>query len=272
MADISTLLNQEDALKYIIQYLNFKDDQGFATYGYDLYLPNAMRKWCQENLARLGVQSHEAERFIYDISPYFYEASWELCRRGILRPGVQSYGKQATDDGSAGNGYSVTPFGKQWLKETDKDIFIPTEPGRFSEMLAPYSKLFGPGFHERANEAIRCYGAHTYLACCAMCGAAAESVMLHLAITKDGDEEKILKLYRASNGRKKIEDMIISQQKGGLKSDFEAFFGLLKYWRDEAAHGRKANIAESEAYTSLALLLRCAQFAKDNYGILTGKN
>ncbi|NCS99752.1 hypothetical protein GW765_02095 [Candidatus Parcubacteria bacterium] len=271
MTDITKLLNHEDALKYIVQYLGFKDTQGFSTYGYDLYLPNAMRKWCQEHTSQLGVQAHEAEKFVYDISPYFYEAAWELCRRGILRPGVQSYGKQSTDDGSAGNGYSITPFGKQWLSESDKDIFIPTEPGRFSEMLAPFSKIFGSGFHERANEAIRCYNGHTYLACCVMCGAAAESILLHLAIQKEGVEEKVLKLYKASNGRKKLEDLIVGQQKQNLKIDFEVCFGLLKYWRDEAAHGRKSTITESEAYTSLALLLRCAQFAQGNYQSLTSK-
>jgi len=269
--DISTILNQEDALKYIVQYLNSKDTQGFSTYGYDLYLPNVMRRWCQENCARLDVQAHESERYLPDISPYFYEAAWELCRIGVLRPGIQSWGKQSTEDGNAGNGYSITPFGKQWLKESDKDTFIPTEPGRFSEMLSPYSAVFGPGFHERANEAIRCYGAHTYLACCVMCGAAAESILLNLAITKDGDEEKILKQYRAANGRRALENLIVGQQKGGIKNDFEIFFGLLKYWRDEAAHGRKSNISENEAYTSLGLLLRCAQFSKDNYETLTGK-
>lgn len=269
--DISKILNQEDAIRYIIQYLDFKDGNGFTTYGYDLYLPNVMRKWCQENCSALGVQSHEAERFLPNISPYFYEASWELCRMGVLRPGIQSWGKQSTDDGSAGNGYSITPFGKQWLAETDKDNFIPTEPGRFSEMLSPYGDIFGPGFHERAQQAIRCYGSHTYLACCVMCGAAAESILLHLAITKDGDEAKILKEYRAGNGRQKLENMIIGQQKGGIKNDFEICFGLLKYWRDEAAHGRQSNISENESYTSLALLMRCAQFAKDNYEMLTGK-
>ena len=270
--DIPKMLNQEDAIKYIIQYLNFKGDQGFTTYGYDLYLPNVMRRWCQERYDALGAKSREeAEKFLPDISPYFYEASWELCRTGVLRPGIQNWGKQSTEDGSAGNGYSITPFGRQWLIETDRDNFVPTEPGRFSEMLSPYSAIFGPGFHERAQQAIRCYGSHTYLACCVMCGASAESILLHLAIAKDGDEEKIIKQYRASNGRYKLESMIIGQAKGGIKNDFEICFSLLKYWRDEAAHGKKSDISENEAYTSLALLLRCAQFAKNNYEILTGK-
>ncbi len=269
--DIPKILNQEDTIKYIIEYLDFKDDQGFSSYGYDLYIPNVMTKWCRDNMSVLGEEARIPQKLFPVISPYFFDASWELCRRGVLRPGIQSFGKQATDDGSAGNGYSVTPFGKKWLAESDKDTFVPTEPGRFAEMLHQYTSVFGAGFHERAQQAVLCYGAHAYLACCVMSGAAAESILLHLAITKDGDEEKILRLYRAANGRKALERMIVGGQKGGVKSQFEICFELLKYWRDEAAHGRKSDIGESEAYTSLGLLLRCALFAKDSHEMLTGK-
>lgn len=269
--DIATVLNQEEAMKYIIVYLDFKDSTGFATYGYDLYLPNAMRKWIQEHRSVLDIDVHQVENFLPNVSPYFYDAAWELCRLGVLRPGIQRYNLQSTEQGSAGNGYSITPFGKQWLQETDKDTFVPTEPGRFSEMMAPYADVFGNGFRERANQAIRCYGAHTYLACCVMCGAAAESILLHLAIAKKDDEEEILKEYRKANGRKLLENLLIGQQKDSIKNDFEIVFGLLKYWRDEAAHGRESKISESQAYTSLALLLRCAQFAKDDYELLTSK-
>jgi hypothetical protein len=272
--DISKFINQEDALRYIVEHLHFKMHEPTNTklgveYGYDLYLPNVMRKWIRDHCTQLDVQDYAADQYLPEASPFFYEASWELCRIGVLRPGIQKWGEQSTVDGSAGNGYSITPFGKTWLKETNKDSYVPTEPGRFSEMLSPFSNTFGPGFHERAQQAIRCYGAHTYLACCVMCGAAVESILLHLAIKKDGNEANILKQYRAGNGRKKLEDLIVGQQTGSIKNDFEVCFGLLKYWRDEAAHGRTSNISENEAYTSLALLLRCAQFAKDNYEILT---
>lgn len=269
--DLAKILNQEDVIKFIIHYLETQDGSDGFAYGYDLYLPNLMRRWCAEHNDALGIKQHEAENCFPEISPYFYEACWELCRLGVLRPGIKSWGKQSTEDGSAGNGYSITPFGKEWLAETEKDMFVPTEPGRFSEMLAPYGHIFGSGFQERAQQAVRCYGAHAYLACCVMCGAAAESILLHLAIVKDGNEENILKLYRAANGRQKLENMIIGQQKDGIKNDFEIFFSLLKYWRDEAAHGRKSNISESEAYTSVALIMRCAQFARDNFETLTGK-
>ena len=52
-----------------------------------------------------------------------YAAAWDLCRRGILRPGVRAYNAQAAADGASGNGYSITPFGQQWLAESDRDDF-----------------------------------------------------------------------------------------------------------------------------------------------------
>jgi hypothetical protein len=263
-------LNQEDCISLIVEHLG-KHDNHETRYGYDLYLPSLMRNWLYKNAARFGIEPRFVDIYLPQVSPYFYNAAWELSRRGILRPGVRIHGEQATEDGSTGNGYSITPFGNQWLSESDKSMFLPTEPGRFSEMIAPYGQIFGPGFQERANEAIRCYGSHAYLACCVMCGAAAESILLHLAIAKTGDEQETLKKYRAANGRKVIEDLILNLQRNTIKQDFDSCFSLLKYWRDESAHGRRSQVAENEAYTSLALLLRCAQFAKDNFQSLECK-
>jgi hypothetical protein len=89
------------------------------------------------------------------------------------------------------------PFGAQGAAESRRDDFVSTEPQRFAQMLAPYIKRFGPGFHERAQEAVRCYGAHAYLAWCAMCGASAESILLAAAIAKRG-EQQVLKTYASA--------------------------------------------------------------------------
>ena len=121
-----------------------------------------------------------------------YAAAWELCRRGILRPGVRQYQEQATPGGSAGDGYSITPFGRQWLAEATQDDFVPTEPERFGQMMACYRERFGKAFQERAQEAIRCYGAHAYVACCTMCGAAAEAILLTIAIGKEEERYRVL--------------------------------------------------------------------------------
>lgn len=253
-------MSTEQAEKFLIKWLR---DPGvrksqYASYGYDVYLPNVMRDY-------LAQQGHDPQHVDFrPVSSDFYAAGWELCRRGILRPGIKTYGVQDTPDGSAGNGYSVTPFGRQWIQESDRDDFVPTEPGRFAEMLAPFQERFGPQFYERAQEAVRCYGAHAYLACCAMCGAAAESILLATAIAKR-DEQSILKMYNTAQGRSRLEKVLIGQARDQLKREFQGFLVLLKYWRDEASHGGASRIGDNEALTSLAFVLRFAAFVRDHW-------
>lgn len=214
------------------------------------------------------LDSYEARRYLEELSPHFYSAAWELCRRGILRPGVAVHGAQATPDGSAGNGYSVTPFGREWVSESGQDDFVPTEPERFAQLLKPFQSRFGSGFYERAQQAIRCYGAHAYLATCVMCGAAAESILLAIAIAKS-DEETVLKIYKGASGRSRVEKNIVGQARQNIQRDFAGHTTLLNYWRDEAAHGQASNIGDNEAFTALALLLRFSQWTDDNWDELT---
>lgn len=256
------VMKQEDALLYILQWVRDGSPSRYSNYGYDIYISNVLDSYLQSE--GLDPETSPGYHKKQELSSTFFAAAWELCRRGIIRPGVRTLSEQSTDEGSAGNGYSITPFGRQWLDE-DQDVFVPTEPGRFSEMLNPYKTRFGPGFFDRAQEAIRCYGAHAYLACCAMCGAAAESILLAVAVKKVGDEQKVLKTYSSSNGRSRVENMIIGQATGHIQREFRGYTDLLKYWRDEASHGKASSISDNEAYTSLALLLRYATFVNDNW-------
>ena len=157
-------LEYEDALGLLVRWLQEPDYGGTSAYGYDIYLPNLLRVYLRKEK---GIHSQsDIEQKVGEIMTSFYPVAWDLCRRGILRPGIYRYGAQATDDGNAGNGYSITPFGRQWLSEKDHDAFVPTEPERFAKMLLPYKEKLGAPFHERAQEAIRCYGAHAYLVLC----------------------------------------------------------------------------------------------------------
>jgi hypothetical protein len=257
-------MNTEDATKLLIKLLKNPDHSSFAKYGYDLYLPTAYYTLGRKE----GKDDMAMQREFREISPSLYAAAWELCRRGIIRPGIKKHGEQAVE---GSDGYSITPFGKEWLSEENLDDFVPTEPERFAALLTKYKLKFGPGFHERSMQAVRCYGAHAYLACCAMCGAAAESIMLAAAIVKTGNEGQILKEYASASGRKKIEDVLIGKCKGDLQDAYRNNSSLLKYWRDEAAHGKVSNISDTEAYTSLALLLRFALFVDNNWTALTAK-
>jgi len=256
-----SITTHEDATKLLIQLLKNPDHGSFGAYGYDFYLPHAIITYFRKN----SIAENKAYGFLDKNMPFLYAAAWELCRRGILRPGVKKYGAQATDQGNAGDGYSLTPFGEIWLKEANKDDFVPTEPERFGEILSQYKDRFGIGFHERGQQAVRCYGAHAYLACCAMCGAAAESIVLSLAIAKTGDEARILKEYASAGGRIKLDNIIIGKSKLRLKEEYSVHTTLLKYWRDESAHGRSSKIGDNEAYTSLGLLLRLAMFVSNNW-------
>lgn len=255
-----------DAEKLIIQWVRDGSSSSFSNYGYDIYIPNVIRTYLMSLGLDLEREGHQRGQ---ELSSDFYAAAWELCRRGIIRPGVHVMGAQATSEGSGGAGYSITPFGRQWIEESDKDAFVPTEPGRFSEMLKPFQARFGPGFYERSQQAIRCYGAHAYLACCVMCGASAESILLAAAVAKEGNETKVLKEYSSAQGRGRIENRVIGQANDYLKREFRGYTSLLKYWRDEAAHGKSSNINDNEAYTSLALLLRFAMFMAENWDELT---
>lgn len=258
-------MQQEDATAMLIDWLRNPDHGQYSRYGYGIYIPSLLRR----HLEQQGFHHMELDEKVRELMPAFYAAGWDLCRRGILRPGVREYGAQATDEGNAGSGYTITPFGKEWISESDKDSNVPTEPGRFANMLSKYNKRFGDGFHERSQEAVRCYGAHAYLACCAMSGAAAESVMLATAIAKNNDEDAILKQYMAASGRRKIENIVIGKARNQLQNEYRGYSSLLKYWRDSAAHGQASSVGDNEAYTAIALLLRFAMFVDDNWDEIT---
>jgi hypothetical protein len=64
-------------------------------------------------------------------------------------------------------------------------------------------------------------------------------------------------------------NIVLGQAREDLRREFREFTVLLKYWRDEAAHGRASHISDNEAFTSLAYLLRFAQFADAHWDELT---
>src|SRR5262249_9747378 len=125
----------------------------------------------------------------------FYDAAWELCRRGIFRLGMRRPEGVSITWGTLGDGYSLTSQGREWLNETDGKYF-PTDPTRYEEALTRPARVLGAAFLQRSAEAAKCHQFGNYLACCTMCGAAAESILLAIAIGKTDDEELVLKLYR----------------------------------------------------------------------------
>jgi hypothetical protein len=150
---------------------------------------------------------------------------------------VNAYSSQSTEDGAAGNGYSVTPFGRQWLAESDQNDFVPTEPERFAQMLAPYRSKFGADSSCNRNCQVQ--------------------------------RADVLSQYASSGGRRRVGNLILGKLHQELRDEYKGYFSLLKYSRDQAAHGMLSGVKDNEAYTALALLLRFAMYASDHWTELT---
>jgi hypothetical protein len=71
--------------------------------------------------------------------------------------------------------------------------------------------VLGAAYHARSQEALACYQAHAFLAWCAMCGAAAEAILLRLIIAKSGEEEEVYRAYRRASRRSRIENILSGQ-------------------------------------------------------------
>lgn len=258
----------DEAMAFLVDYLRTpRASGGYPTFGYDVFLPNVVVSYVveiersAEHLSMIynGVRARE-------LSPFFYEAAWDLSRRGILRPSVRQFGGQV--EGS-GDGYSVTVRGRQWIEDVAGDAVILLEPTRLGQAFRSLSAQLGAGFLQRASEAARCHALGLNLACCAMCGAAAESILLTIAIAKSGNEDTTMRLYRSAQGRRKTVDQVVGAARAELAGPFRSATGLLAYWRDDAAHGAASKISEIEAHEALSRLLRFAQFANDNWRELT---
>ncbi|MER2520223.1 MAG: hypothetical protein ABTQ34_05990 [Bdellovibrionales bacterium] len=205
-----------------------------------------------------------------DYAP-FHDAAWELARRGILRAGKAFPGLYSFIGGEdiAGNGYSLTEMGREWVAKYDQFGHVPVDPGRFAALIAPYAQKFGEAFIQRVSEAAGCYRTCNYLATCAMAGAACESILLALAIKKQGDEEAVLKAYLGRDGRQKLIKSLSGNLNGHMRQGIETATQILSYWRDNASHGHATTVSEFAAHDALSRLLRFAQFADGKWEVLT---
>ena len=76
----------------------------------------------------------------------------------------------------------------------------------------------------------------------------------------------MLRTYASAQGRSRVENnIVLGQAKEDLRKEFRSFTDLLKYWRDEASHGKASKISDIEAYTSLNRLWRFAQYVHDRW-------
>lgn len=232
-----------------------------STYGNDIWIAHVVRGYWA---SRINPDLITAQHYLP-----FYDAAWELCRIGVLRPGQHAaMGQGSIGSGNfSGDGYSIIEFGAAWLADAARRVS--GDPSRMSELFAAFAPKYGPGFSQRATEATRCHRTGNYLATCVMAGAAAESILLAIAVAKIKDEPKVLKEYASAGGRGRVTKMVVAGLGASVSRTFEAALQVLHYWRDDAAHGMATTILEVEAYASLTQLLRLAQFCSDRWVDLT---
>jgi hypothetical protein len=163
----------DDALQFLIAYLRQpRSPSEGGSYGYDFYIPSVCRAFAI-NVDRVPAQDQdELERQLVGLSAVFYEAAWELCRRGIILPGVRRHGEQATDDGSGGNGYSLTSLGRPWLADAEHTTFIPVEPSRVAALIGRFRCVWrrllseSPGGREiPLRDGLSCMLRHVWRGC-----------------------------------------------------------------------------------------------------------
>lgn len=226
-----------------------------------MYLPDLVMGFWQSHGSTVPFSDLTDEHF----RP-FYDAAWELARIGVVRPGrVAPRGMEMATD--FGDHWSITEFGVQWLADASKRSYL--DMSRLSAIFASFGGRFGPGFTQRAVEAVRTYRTGNYLSACAMVGAAAESILLAVAIAKKGNEGEILRMYQSSSGRSRVTTFVVGKSTPSIARQFQAALHILHFWRDDASHGVQTTISEVEAHAALSELIRLARFASDNWDDLT---
>jgi hypothetical protein len=261
----------DDALDVLIKYLAaVPESKGRVaraapsqSHGGDVWIPHVVQGYWQSRPEQVAAEDLEDQHY----QP-FYDAAWELCRIGVMRPGEFAPRGWATDAGLfSGDTFSITHFGRAWLKDARQRPMA--DPGRLSKVLQGFADRFGGGYEQRATEAVKTYRTGNYLAACMMSGAAAESILLALATAKIGDEAKVLVEYNTTGGRRRVSKRVSSNVSSALANRLEACLQPFGHWNDSAGHAMMTTVSEMEAHIGLSDLLRLAQFAHDHWAELT---
>jgi len=248
----------EEAIGHVIQALK---QQSASQFGYDYYPPHVAT---QVAFKDVGHQSADVDRLTAEYYPHFQEAGWLLCMRGVLLPGVHTYQAQSVSDG----GYSLTVAGAEQLDNLDETTGLIYRSGSLQNTFREFADLFGDAFQQRALEAIACRDAGVWLASCVMSGAAAEAVLLAIAIAKTKNEDEVLTIYRRAKGRRDVLNVIIGQAQKHRKDTLKAFTGIIAAWRDEAGHGAATKITTANADEALRQLLHMCQWTRREWEAL----
>ena len=125
-------------------------------HGGDLWIPHVVQGYWQSRPD--SVLELEDRHF----QP-FYDAAWELCRIGVLRPGEFAPRGWVTDASLfSGDTFSITKFGRVWLKDAGVRPIV--DPSRLAPVLMHWQR--DPdlaGLRDRAKEEFDKPPAHSLL-------------------------------------------------------------------------------------------------------------
>jgi hypothetical protein len=233
----------------------------------DFYLPDFVWNFWFPHLDRSGGRYMNANELEQERFTPFYDAAWELCRIGVLRPGEFSP-RGMSHPKMFGDHYVITAFGREWLQSAKERTII--DSGRLAELLNTFSIRFGDGYAQRASEAVRTY--RSELARCERHVRRSSRVNPY----RPGRRQVWRRATCAENlqwsgwprGHNK---MVVHGVRPSLQQHLENALLVLQYWRDNASHGLATSITEIEAHASIMQLLRLAQFADKNWDSLTAR-
>jgi hypothetical protein len=117
-------LHIDDAIEHLVGYLRDEITNppprlpviSDSRYGCDLWLPIVVANfWRSRGHPTFTADPRQPQGAAY-YHP-FYDAAWELCRIGVLRPGRNaSMGDIGAQSWFQGDGFSLTEFGRGWVQ------------------------------------------------------------------------------------------------------------------------------------------------------------
>ncbi len=200
------------------------------------------------------------------IGKRFQDAAWSLAIRGVVRP-TRSTLLQTVVQTHVFEGYSLTNAGMSWLKNEGTSL-VAQGPQQMIVVFSQFEEIFGSEYFLRAREAVNSFNGHCYLACCVMCGAAAEAILLSLASASYSSRAEAEKIYFGKSGRDRIFRRLTDQKSNSVQTAIGSAFSILKHWRDESSHGATTDSSRDQAEVALRTLLAFAQTAEKNRDFL----
>jgi hypothetical protein len=109
-------MHKDAATDFIIRFLRSPRQEGGPSYGYDVWLPSVITDYIRKVEGSTDFSPNlSGGRRAHELAPFFFEAAWDMCIRGVLRPGIKSRPNLA--DGAGIDGYRLTSVGREMITD-----------------------------------------------------------------------------------------------------------------------------------------------------------